>query len=992
MSLGVHLERFPPDILSHITSHLPALNVYQLAICTGSRTLQRKFFNGGVTTITLKELSLRRLGLKFLNDLKGLRRASLHCSFYSDPLDLFDLPSNLSELCIVGYCSIWMGEKGGRKIFGSAPINAANLHLYRNGGSIFPFKHLLPNLRSLDLFCESQTCPPVTQELVAHALPPCLTCLRLSHLEEASPAVIMASLPNLSRVSCQSRCVVSIFRDLGFREARKPRELPSLKLLAQALPSVMVDHLNITIPLPMPSQLPYIPKNAELVTIDLVPSVLALQEKLSSDILLSLATLFPNPNDTTPSNEHLPGLPLLSLTTRSMGFSDSDMKNKDSIVWPASLQELTLLNLRQPYADYSALPQRLKCLAMTGFLTKACVMSLPTSLTKLDFNVASTNHHIIFPSALSLLPQSLTHLRIDNFSVEPFVHLLPRGLKTLNAYSVSSADERFWTGLPPGLTELSCFHQSVLHDTHIHLMPPSLTKIHFPTVELSGAYYATSSHYANVKKLHISYRANITRRLDGAVLLCSGEMAWNETTLSASPLRLSSIQPKIATLPSSLTHLIWEIEPRPPKALTLPHLTRLEINDLSSFNWLSTLPSLTHLVLLNASNWKPPHSVNASPSPPPNLTRLTVKNCQYDDTFIPSLFRSKILIFEEHVPRHSYNVPWKELPNVTSLSYAQSTSSSRPRHSLPSAATLFVNLASLRHLSVKDVNWCVSEEDMETIQKRRPNATLECASISISSLESYGSVLGTSGDSLSFGHAAGQMAMSKFSFLKLLDGYTVRIAKLTSLDTSALLASAGSNTLTTLTVTQHIHLPHNFGRLLPRTISSLNVIAASGIHCGTPRTLPESLKVLHINSVTFTSDVYRDLPRGLETLILQNGKLRARHASALPPNLLNLSVSMERCGRDGIANLPRTITGLELDELSSGQIFHKGIPPNLRVLIVRCYSTHVNDQFDSLLPKTITTYIKEVCSLEPTSLLLSIPSLFDKSLPTEGNNSTIEDL
>lgn len=972
MSLHLPLGHFPSEILGLITRHLPALNIYQLASCSGDRTLQRKIFNGGVATITLSHLSLHRLGLKFLRDLRGLRRVSIDCFSYPGPIDLFDLPSHIVELRIEATCSLWLRENSGRKIYASPAPKTAHPHLHRDGESMFPLKHALPNLKVLDLICIIGICHHQTEEFVAHYLPPSITCLGLTHLSEVPPATIIASLPNLNTVVDRSRHIAP----RSFQSGMTPPETTSFLLLAEALQqshsTASIDHLSLLAD-PTWSQIPFIPHNVQSLSLDLVTNS-------QSALLRSLAPIWTTSSATASFGELQPDVPRFSLTARSIAFDDGVAGNKVSIdqLLPM-LQDLVVLNHGLPISDFSALPKQLKSLLATGLLNEACVTSLPTSLTKLEFGVALSPEPCL--PEIGFLPQSLTYLRISR-DIGLHVNLLPRGLKTLRADIGCPTNEEFWNALPPGLTKLFSSIGQV-EDSYLHLMPRSIAKLYFPKIAISGAYFCAAPYYSSTAKLIIPSSLTFTRLLDGTVSFTAA--AWSDSYTDPFEPELS-IVPMITSLPSSLTHLICEFSQTHPNVLDLPHLKRLEILSFHSFNWFSKLPSLTHLVLLHSNNQPEQHATIAM-APPPNLTHLSIKSATTDTTDIPVLFRPAILIFEESIARISYEFAWRQLPNVTSLSLAQTPLRASP----PSgAATLTANLP-LRHLSVLSTSWHVSEEQLRTIQKAGTLTSLECASLVLPSIKAYMSQPVDRSDeaALDFAQIIGRMVTKKFPFLKLAKGFIVTLSQPPSADITHLLGY--STALTTLTIGS-FKLPRNFGKLIPRSISCLNVMEAAGIHCGTPRSLPETLKVLHINSMCFTRDAYQELPRGLETLILQNGKFWAKHASALPPNLLKLSISGIRLGDNGLENLPRTITGLEL-KWTANQNLCRGLPPNLKVFIIHCYWVFYFHRLDkTLLPKGIATLVINGAP-SPTSLLMDIPSLFPiNDDPIQDLEQQIQDL
>jgi hypothetical protein len=107
-------------------------------------------------------------------------------------------------------------------------------------------------------------------------------------------------------------------------------------------------------------------------------------------------------------------------------------------------------------------------------------------------------------------------------------------------------------------------------------------------------------------------------------------------------------------------------------------------------------------------------------------------------------------------------------------------------------------------------------------------------------------------------------------------------------------------------------LPDRFTRLLPRTLTVLDVIDMRGTSHRSTRHLPSSLTTLGISATGFNLLAYQQLPRGLTKLQLRHQrKFWPHHAKALPPALLSLTLDVLLTCNSMIAALPRAITELD---------------------------------------------------------------------------------
>lgn len=883
-----------------------------------------------------KSYALRKVGLEFLEDFNGLQSVYIDASHYHDSMDLFDLPSTITSLHIEGSCEHWLREKSGRGIF----QEARTAHVQVDGGGIFPFKGYLISLRHLELTCHYLTgthrCVPGTDKLVSHYLPPSLNVLRLSHLDHVSPNSLLA-LPNLTSLS----------------QPRHPPLVPLFHHLPLALPHskhyfVEEYHAVVT-----PPDYPTMPKNARTVALQLKNT----QGWLNPKILQKLASVFPM-DRALPSTDLEASLSPVLTTLVSAGAT-FDEERDESLVWPLSLKEVHLFNEATACNSFGFLPRYLQHLTVSGILTMDSVKTLPPSLTSLAFNMRSS----LIPATLDELPSTLTELEVAGSCIGHHTSHLPRGLKTLRLLQFRcNSYAQFWNGLPPGLTDLHC--KGTGNDHHLNLMPKSLTKVWFSDLWIFGNHYMNSPQYSSATTLDIPSELYISHHLDGTVMLSGTPAVWNELTL-IEPMRVHS---HIERLPITLTVLsISAHSENKLQALNLPNVTRLTVAAFHSFNWTSTLPSLTHLVLTRIATYCPPDLVNLKVAPPA-LTHLTIKGSAAWSVEIPACLHPKLLNFEDATGKIKFD--WKLLPNLTSLTQAVFTVYQNDVK--PTEKDFFSDLPALRHLAIDNPYWLVKESTLKEIEATQSLSTYFCRSVSIQSLEPYGPapldcmVEG----SIDVGKAAARMLMNKYSFLKLADEPIIHINELTKLSTSLLLDVVGPRTLTSLTVGKNVRLWPKFAKMLPSTLLKLDILHVSGVHCGTPRALPASLKELRINALELTRDAYRDFPKGLTMLVMRNGTLVAKHTAGLPQGLLKLSIDASCLGDNALENLPRSITALELKHLLDLNFLYRGLPPQLRELTCQSYSFYYNPPPIDMtrLPPTITKVNRDPHVTEDTTL------------------------
>jgi hypothetical protein len=145
------------------------------------------------------------------------------------------------------------------------------------------------------------------------------------------------------------------------------------------------------------------------------------------------------------------------------------------------------------------------------------------------------------------------------------------------------------------------------------------------------------------------------------------------------------------------------------------------------------------------------------------------------------------------------------------------------------------------------------------------------------------------------------------------------------------IASHLPSTLTSLSL-RDFNWPGKFGKAkFPATIIELDLFGM----IGTPSDvsfLPPHLTSLAVSAQEFGVKSYADLPRSITKLQLQDQpKFLSTHAAALPPNLLHLTLDAMKTAASAIAALPRSLTELEFGkrarDLQDDAMLH--LPPHL---------------------------------------------------------------
>lgn len=1005
---GLRLASFPTPILSGILDRLPALNLYQLIYLTGCSHLKARACRGGVTSISLGRMVLSRVDLKFLTDFQGLIRVSIDF-FRCDPsLEVLSkLPPTLLYLQISGPCSYWLNTPVSRD-FAEHPNN---LGFCFEGRSAFNFKRQFPVLEHLMLNCcpiPNRTCTAMGEKrirmalLVSCLLPNTLVSMEASHLDHAIPSP-WPSFEHLKILAYDtspledafpsnlSKAVSSHASDFALSQI-------SIFIEAEQDPIILPSKTQYAIVrlkgfIARPSE-PYVPRFLGCFS----PTRVSPYDPSGSDT----PTYDRATDKIDASCAEIHTRPLLRQLFLQVGNFFASSPTLSSWQWPASLQEVTI-HSPNLFGDYSVFPRNLRLLRVTGTLTSANVLTLPPRLTALFLTAPATlgmQNAYTTAKDLTQLPESLVTAGFTDSLVTQYVGSLPRGLTSLNLdveQYKGHVPAQFWSNLPPRLTSLYCSGQLI--DTYLALVPKSIAYASFGAVVLTGKYCQNSPYYAQATKLYFPGNLPGTRLEDGTFLFddrTPGEITdpyLNKTVVPAvsgpalgswsddmqlrreqwvpSQIRYSGFE----TLPVSLTDLRIDMARQflanPQPILDLPNLTQLQIADFKAYPSGSPLPALTHLILNNQVDVLYTNGLDKFPA---SLTRLSFEMHQQrqhphfiPDALAPQLLELKFGGYSTALPDTLKSLQmlscnqYSMLDVVKVVSTWPKTVTSLRLESLQRLVALY-NVGSLMrelpHLRSLDLGtgWEVSEHDLMEMAKLS-YTSLECCFLVLHSLEEYTTLIqeAISEGSAKFNLIAAQAVQRKFPFLKLDKKIPVlrHTQEVTRLILTRMLEPLLENTLTSLTIGEGVTLWPKFGLCLPKSLLALNVIGASGVNSGSPKRPPSSLTELHIDATKVIWPGYKELPRGIKTLVLKNGRFTHNHARSLPPQLHSLTLQGYSLKVSAMENLPETIEILKLTQFEEEGLLYRGLPPLLTEL--HCGFSELPRFKD--MPNTITRYI-----------------------------------
>ena len=918
---GLELARCPVDVLVYITDLLLASDIYILGYLCGSSLLRSKLVQRGVRSLHFDTLSTEKVPLKFFGNFTGLVRVSIHCISPDISLNLVDLPSGLQDLHIQLANLEVLNWKPSVKDLVLAPVEERLVFLPK-GYCSFDFQRHFPTLRHLHLEQVNGSIPYShdVEQVLACQLPPTLETLFMHNMNTIN-ARYWKYLPRGLTVLNLGGSVNSTF----------------FKLLKAHAPHVTIDHLIVDSVDPIFASAP--------------ARVVSLHSKASSwSDIRKFALLFPMTGQAPPAprtsslqpfpstHQHLhPNRPYLvsiitsnnletietvvadewpeSLHTFYDGHAhkhypsilanlNATVSNMESISVPSGVHTLTLrVRKERPLTDFIPLPSCLTSLTFIGSpsLKLEELKVLPATLTKLNFGVQTLREQVLTAQLVDNLPSNLVEFQFSGTCDDQLLTRLPASLtdfkpRTILLSGVVPFDESIKLKIRPYGTLFRkkavgwCFKFRRNSSTHYVLknvpVPPSLTSLSLQTLKITPTAFAYPLHLPSLTRLKVCDMI---------------EFGWPEDGTSCLPsvtyLAMPTASDPFINYPSSVTHLKltssrFDTAVAAVMQKRFPKLRILELpfcipNNLYSLNALESL----------SSNW-------------PWLS--------YDNEELAKAKGEETRVY----PYENETLP----PSLTHLEVC-----SERMVSLDVERLLRV-CPKLR--SLKALTAMLREDDLEMLPSTFQS--LSCDSISITSVKPYLSVHPPMETTFDFERSMKSRLKSRYPFISDETRVGLSRAQFTPIslemeDLPQLFGSPSTSMITTIKIGAGARLPSRFGKCLPSTLTSLDVLHVFGIDKATPYYLPSSLKDLKIDSSDFPSTAYRQLPRGITFLELNCPKLHSRYCVEMPPALLSLTLTKSEYLQIGaLEELPDSVTHVKIDK-SHNDVWHS-LPENLRFL------------------------------------------------------------
>ena len=925
---GLELARFPVDVLVNITDRLLASDIYVLGYLSGSSLLRSKLVQRGVRLLRFDTLSTEKVPLKFFSNFSALVRVSMHCLNPNISLNLRDLPSGIQDLHIQLANLEVLNWKPSIEDLVLVPVEERLVFL-PEGYCSFDFQRHFPTLRHLHLKQVNGGIPKPhdVKQVLACQLPPTLETLFMHNMNTLN-ARYWKYLP----------------RGLTVLRLDNPVNSTFVELLKAHAPHVTIDYLIADSPDPIFASAP--------------ARVVSLFSKRSSwSEILKFALLFPmtglppptpctsslRPFSSTNEQFH-PNKPYLIGIVATHNLAAT----RESVVageWPESLQLLFALNVHMIYPsslvnlnatvsdmESISIPSGVKTLTLhiKKERTLSDFIPLPSCLTSLTFDGSPA--YPLKLEDLKILPATLTKLK---FAV--------RTAQILNREQALTA--QLVDNLPPNLVEFQ--FSGTCDDQLLTRLPASLTDFKPRTVLLSGAVPFDESVSLKIRPYGTLFRK---KAVGWCFKFCKDSSTHYVFKNVPVPPSLTSLSLQTQTITSTAFAY----------PLRLPSLTRLKVCDTIEFGWpedgTSCLPSVTYLAMPTASN----PFINF----PSSVTHLKLTSFRSDTATVAVMLKRfpklRILELPSCIPDNLYSLsaleslssdwPWPSSDNMESEKAKGKEARVYPyeNDTLPPSLTRLeicsqhlVSLEIERLLqvcpklrSLKAPTAMLREDDLEMFPATFQS--LSCDSITIISVKPYLSAHPPTETTFNFERSMKSWLKSRYPFISddtkiELSGAQVTPISLEMEDLPQLFGLPSISMITTIKIGAGAQLPSRFGKCLPSTLTSLDVLHVFGIDKATPYYLPSSLKDLKIDSSDFPSPAYRQLPRGITFLELYCPKLHSRYSVEMPPALLSLTLTKSDYLQIGaLEELPDSVTHVKLNK-SHNDVWHS-LPQNLRFL------------------------------------------------------------
>lgn len=902
------LAHFPSEILANILYLLPTLNVYLVCHLSGNRLLRAKSQQGGVVSLQFYDLSLGKLGLKATQDFRSLLHLSIETTL--DDLNLSDLSHHLITLRITAPRPIWLCQRHIDDAPRLSPFTYAEF-------TAFNFKRHLPNLKHLHLRTKLLLTSSYAdrteynKESLFYLLPHSLETLSLSGFAYVRPKYWKGLPPRLTIDSMYETVdalfiseVIKFAPHIRFKHLEFQGTQAQLALLSQLSIETVSWHLKVC----------------------------------TTDDLKSLKLLFPS--GTLPAQE------VLDLRTSgtmpflvAVSFNSLEV-DKDALIdldWPLSLSGFSKRLGGSSYnMDLSVLHTMPPNLAYMSTIISNKLSNLPLKLKTLTANITSS------AQAPKTWPPDLTELNIRSVAwSSEFVESLPKALRKLCVWSISTYTKGLFRLLPPSLSILQLGYP--VDEEELADLPRSVTLFVPRRLIIQETTRLLSSAPSSLK---LQKEMCFRRLCDGSYTLEFEGQSKRNWEDSQSPT-LFPVEFAQGSLPQHLTKLetSYSMANIHENTITpLSHLTELVIWSWTQWNWKLSTPSLTSLSveMSNHTDCIPDDS-----SCPTSITRLDIAAYSWSSTtsllarFPASLApQLKTLRCDGPLPcsllRQCHAL--KELELQFSASPYPITHDPEPqpqRVTLTSLYEMLDDLPQLEHLYFLAVPPTMSWIKLFSARL----SSLHCSHIDLSTSPDYFKTLKVSDSGTSFDLADVTIAQIRNDFPNCKLPATARIdfPMLYPRQLESLHTQWSTRALTSITIGAGVKLWKHFGKFLPSTLKTLDLLHAAPLDFAAPRHLPRSLTDLRVDVSQCNYDSYLTFPEGLVTLtIVRIKKFYRLHAHMLPSKLESLSMDFVQhtlIPIDFMKGLPTSITDLTLgrrnvDAYVSGSL----LPPRLTSL------------------------------------------------------------
>lgn len=937
------IGHFPLEILRNILHRISAHGIVTLQQTCGDRSFSAQVKRSNITSLGLYDNCLRSVGLKYAQEFPGLTHLYIQVNTYEKDLDLHLLPNTLVWLHIFHSCRTWLHPCAHTP---KCPVSTSEPRV--GCGSVFNFKHHLPNLTDLDLRCTNHVAHAHDEAYISilamRCLPDGLKTLSMSHLTTIHPIFLMKLPEDLEIADLCDWTTCSYLHVLAHNAPNVRLRAASIVGTYQELPAT---HF------PAPLRLTIYLRSTE--------------EANNKEMLLNLHEAFPPQPIPAPPMIPTRRLPPSLISIEGYGWSEHAValleQGAEKIRWPASLKTLEDNLINPPiWQNMAHLPQTITRLCIG--IAQAGPIQLPSTLTSLMVCYGKDNSNPVH--LFEALPPLLLDLTITLITTQwddALLRLLPCRVDRLtllwpNPRRLTSS---FLKNLPT--YNFLLVTDAVVSDTIV----PDLAGIPLALVtsnlEFTGTLIPKDATYFH-------YGSKGTYSINNSEIRLVVTKIWESSTLRFCP----------TTLPQSLTHFkISSInqETSQFERMALPNLHTIELAAVDNIDWTAwSLPSLTHLILTDDDA----SSTEAVAGFPTSVTRLSLKLDQKRVPHLPPFLSAQLVHFETD----SYvEVVRIKFPKLTSFEATDTPMNlrffpaltdiklSRYCSAMESFKWLISTCVHLKRIStLPNGTWCPKYDEIAEYANQLE--IVELNHISLSKLPKIDMDLGKEliqCDTPNIEAFLALQAQRNLSVLKMPPGAKADVGKLPSTDLATLSELWSLQPAKNLDLSSWDLEYDKIGELLPPTLESL--FLPQGLSSGPNQQLPRSITSLRIHSSLLTDQSVRGLPPGLISLHLVLPNFLTPYGALLPSTLEDLTINATVYSPSPLAALPTSLKSLKIENSIPYQYFYRGLPPNL----TRLNCVYMDAPFDmskiTSHPNLKVEYSNPPLAQVPSELLLT---------------------